>query len=201
MTGRRWSDWVNHDGRVTYFDRARCAARAVWPFVACAAAVSLLVTSVIISVGAIKDRDRLSLVAENSAAAARDAKKSAAEAKAAGEGNTRLLQEIAPCDPGDPPEAPGCVRQARTDRFVADFLSRISGDLARGLAAHDANVHQSLEALRRRIGAGSAPLPTPAPITTASAPAPAEVVPPLPEPEPTTTTTTCPKLPNGKCRP
>lgn len=193
MTGRRWSDWTGAGA----LDRARRVALALWPFVASMAAAAVLLCAAIVSIGAVRDRDRFAEVARNVAATARSAAMASEQATAASAGNTRLLEEIAPCDPGDPPESPGCVRQARTDTFVRDFLGRISSDLARGLAAHDANVHRSLEALRRRIAAESSPLPTPGPIT-------ATVVPSSAAPTttaPATTTTSCPRLPNGKCRP
>lgn len=208
MRGRRWGDWVDTNGDVGMLDRSRAMVLALWPFVASAGVVGVLVMATIVSVGAIQDRDRLAMVATNAAAAARDAKtaaakaeESASEAKATGDGNRRLLEEIAPCDPGDPPEAPGCVRQARTDAFVADFLAKINSDLARGLALHDANVHRALEELRRRLSAGSGPLPAPAPIQPGGEPQTVTTTTTPAAPPPSTTTTTCPRLPNGRCRP
>lgn len=95
--------------------------------------------------------------------------------------------------------------EAARQRRVDEAIERVSSALARGLALHDANIHQDLEELRRRLGAGSAPLPVPTPITSAApaAPAPSPVTtttaaPPAPV---ATTTTTCPRLPNGRCRP
>lgn len=209
MTGRRWRDWVDTDGvEVTGFDRARRWFRAAWPFVGPLAAVAVIVQATIISVGAIRDRDRLAVVATNAAAAARDAK-SAADAAFA------RAEEAAPCNPGDPAEKPGCVRDEAMAEQVRTVVRHINEALAKGLAAHDLNSHEDHEDLRRLLARRSAPLPTRPPIT-AAAQAPTAAAPPPPAPAPPTspppgattsapvpdaTTTTCPRLPNGKCRP
>lgn len=208
MTGRRWSDISGAS-----FDSVRRVMIAAWPFVASLAAVATLVAATIVSVGAVKDRDRFVIVAANSAAAARDAKTAAARAETAAAGakeaaatTLRLLEQNAPCTPGDPPDTPGCQRQARTEAYVA----KISADLARGIAAHDLNTHEDLEELRRRVAANSPPLPPVRQIAPASAPATAPAAPPPvatpdhppgdhlpvdPPPPPD-----CPRLPNGRCR-
>lgn len=210
MNGRRWSDWVTDDGEVSRFDRARMVARAIAPFIVCAAAVALILAAVIVSIGAIKDRDRLSDVVLNSAAAARDAKESAAEAKATGDTNRRLLEEFKPCADGDPPDSPACQRDQRMAAFVDATVGRINEAIAIGLAAHDLNAHLDHEDLRRRLGIAPSPVAR-VPITVQSVTPPPELAPPAAdpppaeatpttEPEPTTTTTTCVPYRRERCR-
>lgn len=196
-------------GDVSLYDRLRRIAIAAWPFMASLAAMALLLAATVVSIRAIRDRERLEDVATNSAAAAVDAKMAAADAKRAAiagaeasERNRLLLEQAKPCLAGDPPDSPACIQADQRAVVVNDAIHRIATELAKGLAAHDANVSRQLDALRTRLGVKS-PLPPSTPITAAPRPAPSPAVaspPPETTAAPTTTTTTCPKLPNGKCR-
>lgn len=176
---RRWRDVSG-----ARFDTVRRLALAAWPLIASLAAVALLVAATVVSVRAIRDRDRLE-------ALAREVSRSADASTEASEGNRALLEQAKPCLPGDPPQSPACERKALADAYVASILT----SLAAGIAAHDANTSTQHDALRRRLGVTS-PLPARTPITAAPRPAPTTTTTTRP-----TTTTTCPRLPNGKCRP
>ena len=181
---------MDGDGYMTVIDRTRRVASAAWPFVASLAAVAVIVQATIISVGAIRDRDRLAIVASHAAAAARDAKNASdlAAARAA---------EAAPCNPGDPVDKPACKRKAEADAYVAGII----GQMVSAIEAHDAAANVDHVRLQSSPGVRSA-LPPRTPITITprptTAPRPAAVTPTT---APATTTTTCPRRPNGKCRP
>lgn len=207
---------MNSDGEdVSRFDRARAWAMKLWPFVASAAAVAAVLAATVISVRAIRDRDRLADLAV-------DVRAIATEAGKASQANRAILAELAPCDPGDPPDTPACLRKARSDATIADAIKAIGNAQALQLDTHDATAHADHDALRRLLAARAAPLRPRTPITTAGAPAPAPAA-PVPSPAPvttttapvtttttaapaprapaTTTTTRCARLPNRRCRP
>lgn len=184
---------MDGDGDMTTFDRLRRVFVGAWPFAASAAGMAVVLMATIVSVAAIRDRDRLAAVATNAAAAARDA-------KAASDAAAARAAEAAPCNPGDPPDTPGCKRDEAMAAQVRSVVAQINEALAGGLAAHDLNAHEDHEDLRRLLTPRSAPAPARAPIT-APVRVPPTTRPPAPPPPATTTTTTCPRLPNGKCRP
>lgn len=192
---RRWSD---HGGDGA-FDRSRRALLALWPFAAMTAALMVAAAAVFSVVNIADQRDHLVAAGKDAAVAARQANFAARAAKVASDGNQRLLEEQKPCDPGDPPESPGCVRDARMAAQVTAVVDRINAALAQGIAAHDLNTHETHEELRRRIAGATAPIPRPPTPPPAVEPVPPS--PPLAPPvAPTTPTTTCARLPNGKCR-
>lgn len=169
---RRWRDVSG-----ARFDSARRLAMALWPFAASLAAVALLLASVVVSVRAIRDRERLEVLAH--------------EVRRSADNAAELLQQGKPCLADDAPDTPGCQRKAAADAYVRGLSNDLQTAIARGIAAHDANSSRQLDALRARLGITSVPARTPitaAPRPTTTAPT-------------TTTTTTCPRLPNGKCRP
>lgn len=194
---RRWSD----QGGAGAFDRARRVALAVWPFVAMTSALMVAAAAVFAVVNIAEQRDRLVLAGQDAAAAAR-------EAKVASDGNQRLLEQLKPCDPGDPPESAACQRDARMAAQVTAVVDRINEALAVGIAAHDLNTHMNHEELRRRLGVPASAQPAPIvspPRNPARASQPSATAPPPPPeqapPEPTTTTTTtCVPHKRERCR-
>lgn len=176
---RRWRDVSG-----ARFDTARRLALALWPFAASLAAVAVLLAAVVVSVRAIRDRDRFEDLAH-------EVRRSADASTEASEGNRRLLQQAKPCAVGDPPDTPSCQRKEAADAYVRSISER----LAAAISVHDANTGRDHAALQRRLGVVSA-LPPRTPIT--AAPRPVVRVPP--DPPQTTPTTPCDRLPNGKCR-
>lgn len=190
---------------MSLLDTARRWMMTLWPFAASLAAVALLLAATLVAVRAIRDRDRL---ADLAADVRQIAHTNAQVLTDVG----RIVAELEPCDPGDPPESPACQRAARGAIAINDAIARIADEtenaLARGLAAHDANATRQHDALRASLGVARA-LPPATPITaapssttTTAAPAPS----PVPAPRAAGTTTTrpprsCPTLPNGRCRP
>lgn len=190
--GRRWDDEGRRQG---LFSSIRRFLMGVWPFMASLAALSVVVSAMLVLSGFSADRAKLRAQSEALAA-------QTLALQTLAQDNRSLLERTNPCLPGDPLDSPPCVRKAAADAFLAQAVEQI----AAGNAAENVRQHEELlAALRRefktgRVGSGGiTPRVTPlAPTTAATAPpaAPVATVPPA-----TTTTTSCPRLPNGRCRP
>lgn len=155
--------------------------------------------------------------------AAEAAREAASEARASAASTNRLVLAMAPCNPGDPPQSPGCRRKTEADARTDDALRRLNEALAGAIEDHDRNSRAAHEALQRQTAPGGraealpprtpvAPTPVP-PSMTSVITAPPTTVPTTTAsslPPPTTTTTVDPiprvaactdVLPNGRCRP
>lgn len=117
----------------------------------------------------------------------------ALNAETAAEGARHEAEEAQPCNEGDPPDKPSCVRAARTERIIAAALDVVRQAIATGIELHDLNTHRQHEAIRSRVTTTTvertpitappvASTTTPPPSTTTTTTRPAVTAPSVPIP-------------------
>lgn len=139
--------------------------RAVGLLLAVYVAVAVTVASVIGVTNSLSARDN----AEQGAEYALDALNQARKNGEIAENVEHLVAQQAPCEQGDPPESPACVRQARSNAVVAAAIESFKKAVAESLEVHDLNTDAAHDRILLRAGRTTSPrtsLTTLAPSTT-----------------------------------
>lgn len=120
-----------------------------------------------------------------------------------------LVAQAAPCLTTDPPDSPGCVRQARSEKLVGDAIADIKASVTASLNTHDLNAKAAHDQILRQRGGTTSTtsrtpitsLPPRTSVTAATTTPPATVLRPLPAPVTTTPVpTTCVPHKKERCR-